>query len=89
MKILCTTSRMPFAVDEIRKLGEQGHEVYAADTFRTAPGSHSRRSHATTRGAGTEAGDRAFVAAVAEVSEQQIELVVPMFEEVFYLARPS
>ena len=22
MKILCTTSRMPFAVDEIRKLGE-------------------------------------------------------------------
>ena len=42
MKILCTTSRMPFAVDEIRKLGERGHEVYAADTFRAAPGSHSK-----------------------------------------------
>ena len=45
MKVLCTTSRMPFAVDEIRKLGEQGHEVFAADTFRTAPGSHSAEVH--------------------------------------------
>ena len=41
-RILVTTSRMPFAVDEIHKLGESGRDVVAGDTFRAAPGSHSR-----------------------------------------------
>jgi hypothetical protein len=29
MKLLITSSRMPFALDAIRKLGERGHEVFA------------------------------------------------------------
>jgi hypothetical protein len=33
---------MPFALDLIRKLGSVGHEVYAADSYESAPGSHSR-----------------------------------------------
>ena len=88
MKVLCTTSRMPFAVDEIRKLGQQGHEVYAADTFRTAPGSHSAEVHERLVVPAPKQETDAFVAAVAEVCEREgIDLIVPMFEEVFYLAR--
>jgi hypothetical protein len=36
-----TSSRMPFALDAIRKLGERGHEVYASDSYAASPGSHS------------------------------------------------
>jgi hypothetical protein len=32
MKILITSSRMPFALDMIRKLAERGHEVWASDS---------------------------------------------------------
>ena len=36
MRALITGARMFFAVDQIRKLGDAGHEVFAADTFRAA-----------------------------------------------------
>lgn len=42
MKVLITSSRMPFALAMIRKLAEEGHEVYASDAYELAPGSHSR-----------------------------------------------
>jgi predicted ATP-grasp superfamily ATP-dependent carboligase len=79
---------MPFAVDEIRKLGELGHQVYAADTFRTAPGSHSAEVYQRAVVPAPKQETEAFVAAVADLSAREdIELLVPMFEEVFYLAR--
>lgn len=88
MRILCTTSRMPFAVDEIRKLGDRGHQVYAADTFRTAPGSHSRGVHERVVVPAPKQETLAFVQAVVDlVVREGIDLVVPMFEEVFYLAK--
>jgi predicted ATP-grasp superfamily ATP-dependent carboligase len=88
MKILCTTSRMPFAVDEIRKLGQQGHEVYAADTFRTAPGSHSAEVHQRVVVPAPKQDTSAFVQAVVDLcTNGGIELIVPMFEDVFYLAK--
>jgi hypothetical protein len=37
--LLITSSRMPFALDAIRKLGERGHEVYASDSYEDPPGS--------------------------------------------------
>lgn len=87
MRLLITSSRMPFALDAIRKLGETGHEVYACDSYAAAPGSHSKylAGHFTTASA---SGDpEAFVADVERsASENGIELIVPMFEEVFYLA---
>ena len=58
MKVLYTTSRMPFAVDEIRKLGENGHEVYTAETFRHRAGESLGRGPRAARRAGTDAGDR-------------------------------
>ena len=87
MRILIMSSRMPFALDAIRKLGERGHEVYACDSYEASPGSHSRylAGHFTTA---SPSGDpEQFVADVVGIAqEKEIELVLPMFEEVFYLA---
>jgi hypothetical protein len=87
MRVLVTSSRMPFALDAIRKLGECGHEVYASDSYANSPGSHSRflAGHFTTA---SPSGDPAGFAADVEriASENEIELILPMFEEVFYLA---
>jgi predicted ATP-grasp superfamily ATP-dependent carboligase len=87
LRLLVTSSRMPFALDAIRKLGESGHEVYACDSFDTSPGSHSRylAGHFTTASA---TGDPAQFAADVEriAGENEIDVVLPMFEEVFYLA---
>nr|MBA2546388.1 carbamoyl-phosphate synthase large subunit [Solirubrobacterales bacterium] len=86
MKVLVTSSRMPFALDAIRKLGEKGHEVYACDSYKAAPGSHSKyqAGHFTTASA---TGDpEEFVSdAVTFAGENEIEVVIPMFEEIFYL----
>lgn len=87
MRTLMTTSRMPFAVDEIRKLGEAGNDVTAVDTFKASPGSHSRFAarHLEVPAPAQQTED--FVAAIAKIIEDQdIEWVLPMFEEVFYLA---
>jgi hypothetical protein len=87
MRILITSSRMPFALDAIRKLGERGHEVFASDSYAASPGSHSRylSGHFTTA---SPSGDpQGFAADVERIAkENDIELVLPMFEEVFYLA---
>jgi hypothetical protein len=82
-----TSSRMPFALDVIRKVGERGHEVFACDSYEASPGSHSRylAGHFTTASASEDPQQFASdVERIADVNE--IELVIPMFEEVFYLA---
>jgi glutathione synthase/RimK-type ligase-like ATP-grasp enzyme len=87
MKLLITSSRMPFALDAIRKLGERGHEVHACDSYKASPGSHSRylAGHFTT--ASASADPEAFAADVERyAADNEIEAIVPMFEEVFYLA---
>jgi predicted ATP-grasp superfamily ATP-dependent carboligase len=87
VKVLITSSRMPFALDVIRKLGERGHDVFACDSYAASPGSHSRylSGHFTTASASEDPQQFASdVERIADVNE--IELVVPMFEEVFYLA---
>jgi glutathione synthase/RimK-type ligase-like ATP-grasp enzyme len=87
VKVLVTSSRMPFALDVIRKLGERGHEVFACDSYAASPGSHSRylTKHFTTASATEDPQQFASdVERIADVNE--IELVIPMFEEVFYLA---
>jgi glutathione synthase/RimK-type ligase-like ATP-grasp enzyme len=87
VNVLVTTSRMPFAVDEIHKLGEAGNVVTASDTFAAAPGSHSRGAtrHIVTAPP-TQETERFIDDVVAAIREHDIELLLPMFEEVFYLA---
>jgi hypothetical protein len=87
VRTLVTTSRMPFAVDEIRKLGEAGHDVTAVDTFKASPGSHSRGAARHIEVPAPTQETEAFIdAIVGIIAEQQIDWLLPMFEEVFYLA---
>ena len=87
MRLLITSSRMPFALDAIRKLGSLGHEVYACDSYGAAPGSHSKyvAGHTTTASASDD--PEQFVTDVERfAADNEVELILPMFEEVFYLA---
>lgn len=87
MRVLVTCSRMPFALDLIRKLSAAGHEVYAADDEADAAGSHSRYCAGHFVTASPRGDTEAFVAGVERIAaEQGIDVVVPAFEEVFYLA---
>lgn len=86
MNILVTSSRMPYALDEIRKLGGAGHEVHAADSFSLAPGSRSKYAHHRHVLASPREDTKAFIEQIAGIIEAHaIELVLPSFEEVFYL----
>ena len=42
MKVLITSSRMPFALGMVRKLAAEGREIYAADDHVLSPGNHSK-----------------------------------------------
>jgi predicted ATP-grasp superfamily ATP-dependent carboligase len=87
MNILVTSSRMPFALDEIRKFGKQGHRVYATDTFRAAPGYHSTlvTEHMLTASPRYETGK--FISDLKRIiHDKDIDLLVPQFEEMFYIA---
>lgn len=87
MRVLVTSSRNTFALDIIRKLGSTGHTVVASDTYGGAVGSHSKylAAHAVTASPRFET-DR-FIADVSDiVIRHGIELIIPTFEEAFYLA---
>ncbi len=87
-RVLVTAARLPFALDTIRKLGEAGHTVFAADSERSAPGLGSKHVEAPLDVPPTYAEPEAFVQRVAEIVETQgVDVVVPAFEEVFLLAK--
>jgi predicted ATP-grasp superfamily ATP-dependent carboligase len=87
MKILVTTARMPFAIGLIRRLGEAGHEVLASDTYRTAPGDHSRYVSRHFVTPAPKLDPPGFVDEVARISEEQgVDAIVPPWEDVFYLS---
>jgi predicted ATP-grasp superfamily ATP-dependent carboligase len=79
---------MPFALDEIRKLGRAGHTVHAADTFYTAPGSHSRYVAAHCEVMAPERDTDGYIVEINDLLRRwEIDLIIPCFEEVFYLSR--
>ena len=79
---------MPFALDEVRKLGRSGHEVFATDTFRAAPGSHSKYLAEARVTASPRFATAAFVDDIADfVRQRGVEVILPAFEEVFHLTR--
>jgi predicted ATP-grasp superfamily ATP-dependent carboligase len=87
MRVLVTSSRMPFALDMIRKLADAGNEVWAADDYELAPGSHSRylAGHFVTASPRDET-ERFIDDLERIVTDTEIEVVLPAFEEVFYMA---
>ncbi len=87
MRVLVTSSRMPFAVGMIRKLADAGHDVYASDAYNLAPGSHSRYLAGHFITASPRGDTEQFVADVERIAtENEIDVIVPAFEEAFYLA---
>lgn len=87
MRILVTSTRMPFAIDAIRKLGEAGHKVFASDTFSTAPGSHSKHVEEAFVTPSPTFATRDFVEAIIEIVEtHSIDMIIPSFEEALYLS---
>lgn len=77
---------MPFALAEIRKLGEAGHELFAADTFGASPGNHSNLVSEARVTASPRYATARFVDEIEDfVRARDIELIAPAFEEVFYL----
>jgi glutathione synthase/RimK-type ligase-like ATP-grasp enzyme len=87
VKVLVTSSRMPFAIGMVRKLADVGHVVYASDAYALAPGSHSHylAGHFVT-GSPRDDTER-FVADVERIAtDNGIDVIVPAFEEAFYLA---
>jgi predicted ATP-grasp superfamily ATP-dependent carboligase len=88
VKILVTSSRFPFALGLIRRLGAAGHEILAADTYEAAPGSHSKYVAERIVTVSPKFATKQYCDQIAElVADRGIDLVVPCFEEVFYLAR--
>lgn len=88
--VLIPSARMPRSLPLVRAFGEAGVEVHTCDTgedVASAPTSHSRWV-TETFAAPSPSGDPAgYVAAVADhVRDHGIELVMPHFEEIFYLA---
>lgn len=87
MRALVTSSRNPFALDIIRKLGSAGHYVIAADTYHGAIGSHSKylAGHSIISSPRFET-DQFIADVVSLVQEHDLDLIIPTFEEAFYLA---
>src|SRR5699024_12845737 len=78
---------MPLRVDESPHLAGAGRYVLATDPVGSAPGSRSRgaSAHVVTPPPTQEPG--AFVDEIIRlIGEHEINWVLPMFEEVFYLA---
>jgi len=87
MRVLVTSSRNPFALDLIRKLGSTGHTVVASDTYGGAIGSHSKYVHAHVVTASPRFDTDQFVADVNDiVAQHEIDVILPSFEEAFYLS---
>lgn len=87
MKVLITSSRLPFALGMVRQLAAAGHEVYAADDYARSPGSHSKylAGHYVYPSPRERTGD--FVAELGRIAgEAGIDVIVPAFEEAFYIA---
>jgi glutathione synthase/RimK-type ligase-like ATP-grasp enzyme len=78
---------MPFALALIRRFADAGHTVYASDTYAAAPGGHSRFVAGRFVTASPRGDPQAFAADVERIaSDQAIDLVVPSWEDAFYLA---
>lgn len=87
-RVLMTSARLPFAVDEIHKLGsELDYYVIATDTFKQSPGMHSKGvAKRVVTEPPTQQPDAFVQDVIRTIDDNQVEWLLPMFEEVFYLA---
>jgi glutathione synthase/RimK-type ligase-like ATP-grasp enzyme len=87
MRVLVTSSRMPFGLGMIRQLAAAGHEVHAADDYALSPGSHSKYLAGHHVYASPSAATEEFIDDLERIArEAGIEVIVPAFEEAFYIS---
>lgn len=87
MRLLVTSSRMPFALGMVRKLAAAGHQVYAADDYALSPGSHSKYLEGHFVYPSPRNATAAFVDELERIIDlNEISAVVPAFEEAFYIS---
>src|SRR5450755_2657853 len=87
MKVLITSSRMPFALGMVRKLAAEGREIYAADDHMLSPGNHSKYLAGHFVYPAPRSDTAGFLAELERiVREHEIDVIVPVFEEVFCLS---
>ena len=87
MRILITSSRMPFALSMVRKLAAEGRAIYAADDYSLSSGSDSKylAGHFVYPSPRTDTAG--FLVELERiVREHQIDVIVPTFEETFYIS---
>src|SRR5450755_925888 len=84
MKVLITSSRMPFALAMVRKLAAEGREIYAADDHLLSPGNHSKYLADHFVYPSPRSDTAGFLAELERIAqEHEIDVIVPAFEEVF------
>jgi hypothetical protein len=87
MRVLITSSRMPFGLGMIRQLASAGHEVHAADDYALSPGNHSKYLAGHHVYASPSAATEEFIDDLERIArEAGIEVIVPAFEEAFYIS---
>jgi hypothetical protein len=78
---------MPFALGMVRQLNSAGHRVYAADDYAQAPGSHSKYAAGHFVYPSPRQQTEAFIDELEKIiAEAEIDVVVPAFEEAFYIS---
>jgi len=87
MKVLITSSRMPFALGMVRKLAAEGRGIFAADDHLPSPGNHSKYLAGYFVYPSPRGDTAAFLAELERiVQEHEIDVIVPAFEEAFYIS---
>jgi predicted ATP-grasp superfamily ATP-dependent carboligase len=78
---------MPFALGMVRKLAAEGREIYAADDHLLSPGNHSKYLAGRFVYPSPRSDTAGFVAELERIArEYEIDVIVPAFEEVFYIS---
>jgi glutathione synthase/RimK-type ligase-like ATP-grasp enzyme len=84
---MITSSRMPFALGMVRKLAAEGYEIYAADDHMLSPGNHSKYLAGHFVYPSPRSDTAGFLAELERiVREYEIDVIIPTFEEVFYMS---
>jgi hypothetical protein len=87
VRVLITSSRMPFALGMVRRLAAEGREIYAADDCSLSSGSHSKYLAGHFVYPSPRRDTAAFLVALERiVREHKIDVIVPTFEETFYIS---
>lgn len=87
-KILLTSARSPITLDLARQFTASGHEVYVADTTKFNPSRFSKAVKKAYSIPSPRFYPDAFVDSLVEIiKEQNITLLIPIYEEVLLLAK--